>query len=525
MISYKRMIKYDKYNYISNMNNNNAEIKSKSESDSELDNINSDDFDDMSEPQTHSFDDSQANTIQSEQELNLDLDLDLDLKSDNSTESDLSLSESDQNHVQSLELTPNPNPKPESTPKPESESESESESKLRNPNVISKQKITLNVGGKKFHFNKNLLNHLGINYEKLYQTVKNNDIVYFLDRDSDYFSKIIEIIRQNGIEMTDIVRNMRSYSEQLISELCYYNLIDPTYRRHPKLKLPNVHREPRFGSKQEPRFGSKQEPRFGSKQEPRFGSKQEPRFGSKREPCSNSTDSIVKIIIQTKSFETLASTIKKSKYFENRLMNNSDSQICITDIDIDPKLFRYVLNLLRQTELYVTNIHIETALNKFGIMYDIIKNKKVLSNSESELASESNSNLDLDLDLDIILCHRPNNINPTIRQITELSEIFNSSVNVGDKKMLTGLYSDPNPDLDLDSEISTLNKTQLNLENWNIVTTDSELHFGSTSPRPSRSEVYRARQSVAGRARLAAPSGRPWPQPRLPAGAPRRGRL
>lgn len=320
------------------------------ESESEIDHINSDDFDDVSE---------KISNIIFKQFT------ELDLQSDDLSESHLSEDKSD---LICLDSNSNSN-------------QSKSETDIIQVN----QKITLNVGGKKFRVNKNLLNYLHIDCDTLYH----DNTIYFLDRDSHYFSKIIEIIKKNGLEMTSILNDISTYSEQLLGELCYYHLIDAQYVREPKLKLnPN------------------------------------------KSKSISGSDTIIKIIIKTKSFETCASTLTQSNYFEKKIKSKDTKIIHVTDIDIDPTIFRYVLNLLRQKELYITNSLIEDALNKFEIGYNRIENKHE----------------------NIVICHphkstseSPSpNIN-SLRELNNIRKLFNSD--------------------------------HMSLENWDTIATDSELKF------------------------------------------------
>lgn len=205
----------------------------------------------------------------------------------------------------------------------------------------NEEKITLNVGGKKFHSNKTLLERLNIKY-----TVNRKNPIYFLDRDPHYFSQIIEIIRKSGTDCDDIVSDIDEYSDQLISELCFYTLLDKKFLPKPKLKL---------------------------KRSVGF-------LACESSPIrdDNNYNNIIKIMVKKQLFDTSIATLSRSTYFTNKIkLNVTNANILVDDIDIDPKIFRYILNFLRQKEMYVNNTAIENYLHKFGIEYNVIENIKI----------------------------------------------------------------------------------------------------------------------------------------------------
>lgn len=231
-------------------------------------------------------------------------------------------------------------------------------------------KITLNVGGKKFHFNKNLLERLNIKYDRL-EKIKTNDNhpIYFLDRDSYYFSQIIEIIRKYGTDSENIIPHIGEYSDQLVNELCYYTLLDKKFLPKSKLKL-----------KRSVKFFESPDliPNEISRGVTNRGSTNNTHISTPDKKQGN----IIKIIVKKQSFETLVSTLTKSVYFSNILKSHPAwgcEQIINVDenIDIDPKLFRYILNFLRHNEMYISNHIIENYLREFGIEYEFTECKKI----------------------------------------------------------------------------------------------------------------------------------------------------
>ena len=227
-----------------------------------------------------------------------------------------------------------------------------------NSNDIS-DKIILNVGGKKFSLNKDILKHLDINYDKLYKINSNNKIIYFLDRDQFYFSEIIDIIKL--CSFNNIKEHLSEYSEQLISELCYYNLLDKNFCPKPKLRL-------------------------------------------KKNVIFNDYETrIIKIIIEDEIFETFSTTILKSTFLENKLKTSMNDKIILDNIYA--KIFRYILNFLRSGELYISNIEIIEYLNIYGIDYDKLENKKIHDN--------------------VVPYYIPHNMEPINNQILYMTNLLN----------------------------------------------------------------------------------------------------
>lgn len=196
------------------------------------------------------------------------------------------------------------------------------------------EKITLNVGGKKFNIRGDWLEHLNINCSRLHKIDANGKITYFMDRDPYYFSKIIELVRSTEMDNSALQKNLADYSEQLISELCFYKLLDNKYRPAPKIKLKRV---------------------VGFVD-------------------SSQHNNIIKIIIQGQFFETFESTLMKGTYFADKLRQTNNNKLKMNG---DPKLFRHILNLLRCGNLYVYSNTIMELLSEYGIEYDIIVEKKI----------------------------------------------------------------------------------------------------------------------------------------------------
>jgi hypothetical protein len=363
------------------LNNSHSEVPNQSD--------NLDELDSLDELESSSSEDIKESDLGDSQNINsTQAPLDLD---SNTTESD-ELNEGDMD-FDSHFVPPVANP-----PLPKSAPNNPIESVLREiPDEVQKvfrskinssgnneeSKITLNVGGKKFHFNEKLLKRLNIDYSKL-------GLDFFLDKDPYYFSQIIDIIRKNGTDSSDIALHVKDYSEQLISELCFYTLLDPKYSPSPKLKL------------------------------------------KKSVGFTDGVNSIVKIVIGKQIFYTTDATLSRSTYF-SKIITNKNPIINLSPTEIDSKIFRYILNFLRQKEMYVTNTIIEAHLNKLGIEYDLIEKKRIYQN--------------------IIPCYEPYS---SVAYSTEIPEKYHQKIQSNEK-----------------------NKISYKTENINIINTNNKLEFGS----------------------------------------------
>ena len=195
-------------------------------------------------------------------------------------------------------------------------------------------KIILNVGGKKFNIKKNWLDYLNINIAELHK-ISDDKSIFFLDRDPFYFSKIIDIVKASGHDTSKIIENIDEYSEQLINELCVYALIDEKYRPTPKLKLKRT-------------------------------------VGFVNE---NTKNNIIKLVVTNQTFETFLSTLSKSGNMMEIIHQNAPNKYILQDVD--PKVFRHILNLLRFGYLCIYSNSVMQLLQDFGIEYDLIQNKKI----------------------------------------------------------------------------------------------------------------------------------------------------
>ena len=286
-----------------------------------------------------------------------------------------------------------------------------------NKNKLSKgeilkmeNKITLNVGGKNFNTKKNLLEYLGINYSKLHKITKEDGrIIYFLDRDPYYFSKMINLIKLYGLEHEKIIEHIEDYSEQLVSELCYYGLIDKKYTPTPKLRLKYATTIP------------------------------------------SRHDNIVKIIVGDQFFESSSGILSKSHFFDNKLKMSRKKRFYLTDVD--PKIFRYVLNFLRTGELYISNTDVIELLNNYGIEFEKLENKQINESIVSHYLPHGFETVHNQ----IIGCI--SNMDPRVNAVPGTNNMF---------QFIDNKYYYPD-----NMFVSP------NVENINIITTDSKLAFDS----------------------------------------------
>lgn len=273
----------------------------------------------------------------------------------------------------------------------------------------TEKKIILNIGGKNFNLKEKLLTCLNINYWRLHKITKQGRISYFLDRDPYYFSKIVALIKLYGFDQEKILEHFNDYSEQLISELCFYGLIDKKFIPRPKLKL-----------------------------------KRSVTFPSRH-------DEIIKIIVDDQLFETSSGILSKSPQFDTKLKMSRSKQFYLNDVD--PRIFRYVLNFLRTGELYVNNADIIELLDNYGIEYEKMENKKI---NEHIVSHYLTHNLDA-VHNQIIGC--VNTLDPRANIVPHSNDMY---------QFFDNNYYCPN------NMFSSTNN-----ENINIITTESELSFDS----------------------------------------------
>jgi hypothetical protein len=184
--------------------------------------------------------------------------------------------------------------------------------------------IAINVGGKKFNLAEKIINQLNIKKEEVVRVTGKKNIL-FLDRDPHYFSQMIDIINKEGC----IKDNIKECSDNLLRELFYYELIDT-------LNIEGVDK-----------------------------------ITLRKNIIAERENIVVKVFVKDYIFVTTSKTLLKSNHFRNKLNNNNF--IINLDLDIDPKIFRYVINFLRKDESY--NLEIEKYLSVLGILYNATNNK------------------------------------------------------------------------------------------------------------------------------------------------------
>lgn len=190
--------------------------------------------------------------------------------------------------------------------------------------TITNNKINLNVGGKKILIDPNVLLKLNISVNKL---IKLDDNTLFLDRDYRFFLQIINFGKQYGLNRESIIDNIDIINTNIRIELAFYNLLDKKYIPNSILNIP------------------------------------------KNILNTNRNNDIITINIANTIFMTKYSTLAKSKFFINKLMSKNKS-IDLSDLSIDPKVFRFVLNSFRHGNLFYTNDDIISTIQAFGFDID-----------------------------------------------------------------------------------------------------------------------------------------------------------
>lgn len=195
------------------------------------------------------------------------------------------------------------------------------------------KKIVINVGGKKFSLKKQLLDYFNVNHCRLKKITDTNRKIYFLDRDPVYFSRIIDLSKLYGFNKEKFVTDMTGYSEQLIHELCLYGLLDRKYEPKSRLKL-------------------------------------------KITGFKSINDDIIKVIVtgpddRQHLFETFTGTLARSSKFYHKLVMTRSKSLNVSDVD--PDVFRYILNLLRNGSLPIIYPEIIEQLDIYNVKYKIME--------------------------------------------------------------------------------------------------------------------------------------------------------
>lgn len=206
--------------------------------------------------------------------------------------------------------------------------------------IYQNNKIILDVGGTEFLLEEKFLKILNINLDSLitYQN-ENNEQCYFLDKDPYYFEIILSIINEsiddnNLLTNKIIMQNILNYSNNLISEICNYGIIDKKICPPPKIKLINN--------------------------------------------SNHQKNEIIEIYIGDKYFKTTSDTILHSGYFKKKIIKNKINKLISQG---DPNIFNHVLFLLRNKELFIFDEFIKGILNFYEIKYqDVSNNNNMILN-------------------------------------------------------------------------------------------------------------------------------------------------
>lgn len=207
--------------------------------------------------------------------------------------------------------------------------------------VVQHEELTkqFNVGGANFNLTDDIIEGFKIDIHKLFKIKDElNKDVYFLDRDPNYFTQIVEIAQKYD-SFNSFEKELDSLSDNLIAELCRYKLIDAKFKPEAIIKV-----------------------------------KKTVEFEDLR---ITPYDTLVIIEIGEEVFETYSKTLARSKHFERQLKMRYQSQAAGRSIKvfnfklmgIKANEFRYVLNFLRHSELFVSTKGITDLLKKYEIDY------------------------------------------------------------------------------------------------------------------------------------------------------------
>lgn len=163
------------------------------------------------------------------------------------------------------------------------------------------------IGGKIFYLTNEEIKCTGI--DKVW---KKTDTSYFIDRDGQYFDEILKIVTTNKLT-DDVIREIDS--DNILNEMVNYGIISNDHKPLPKLIL-----------------------------------------GRK----TIDDEEIVTIRCQ----QTIFKTYKKNLTYSNELFKSG-----VFAINADPKIFRYIINMFRNEELFTVNNQILKLLDSFGVNY------------------------------------------------------------------------------------------------------------------------------------------------------------
>lgn len=193
--------------------------------------------------------------------------------------------------------------------------------------------IIINVGGKLIRISKSILAKLNVNYGRLKKYTFQDKTVYFLDRDPIYFNKIVEAMKLFGSDADSLSLHINKFSNNLINELCIYNLIDTKFCPKPKLKLKRIVGFP------------------------------------------ERHNTIVTITVGDHRYETFSHTLTRSTELENKMKTMMPVRSNNLVLDADPDVFRYVLNFMRTGVLHTDTEEIRAMLINYGIEFIRLENR------------------------------------------------------------------------------------------------------------------------------------------------------
>ena len=199
-----------------------------------------------------------------------------------------------------------------------------------NINSVS-DKIRLSVGGRMFNLSETVLDFLGIDKSKLLHVTDSDSVPFmFFDRDPYYFTNVLKLIKESDGNPEKLMDILDETNEQFVYEIFLYGLVSKNNCPVPKIRLKN-------------------------------------------KVTINSKPQIAKINVRGQKFMVSTTTLSKSPVIDSMLENYNGKDI---NIDVDPTIFRYIINFLRTGCMYISGNRVLSIIKELDIDYDEVFDPK-----------------------------------------------------------------------------------------------------------------------------------------------------